>query len=147
MGFTSGFVSLLLFSICRLTLTSTLKLGGVALTSSVLYLTVAIHRQNRNLQSTHIRQQDGIFRNILDPQPPAPPPTAREVRAGLFEMSKDGWNRKVEQLVQTVTDTDWNEVRSELEKRLHRTAEGVSQKVADSLPQTEIGTVVQKREG
>jgi len=93
-------------------------LGGVALTSSILYLSVAIHRQNRLRQSALLSQQNLILRGIVQPEPPALAPTIRETRAGVVEFAKDRWNGEIEGLVRKVNNTDWNEVRSELEGRI-----------------------------
>jgi MICOS complex subunit MIC12 len=94
------------------------QLGGVALTSSILYLSVAIHRQNRLGQSVLLSQQNLVLRSIVQPEPPIPPPTAREARAGVIEFAKDRWNGEIEGLVRKVNNTDWNEVRSEWEGKI-----------------------------
>ncbi|KAF2461534.1 hypothetical protein BDY21DRAFT_89447 [Lineolata rhizophorae] len=98
MGFTTGF------------------LGGFTLTTSLLYLTIALHRNNRVSQALALRQSSQTLNDIVEP-PPAlpPPPSARVARPSLVETAKDKWNAEVETLVRKVYDTDWNQVREQAE--------------------------------
>ncbi|KAF2673938.1 hypothetical protein BT63DRAFT_476384 [Microthyrium microscopicum] len=107
-------------------------LGGVTLTSSILYLTITIHRQNRIQQAALLRQQDTVLRSLIEPNPPAPLPRAREVQAGLVEQGKDAWNAEIEAIVRRVNNTDWNAVRANLEGRIRRLAGKAAQKVEES---------------
>ncbi|KAF2013860.1 hypothetical protein BU24DRAFT_452668 [Aaosphaeria arxii CBS 175.79] len=100
MGFTTGF------------------LGGFTLTSAVLYLTVALHQQNRATQAALLRQQRSVLTSVIEPQPPAPEPTSREAPVGVTEMAKDRWNRELEGVVRRVYNTDWRRVREDVEDRI-----------------------------
>jgi altered-inheritance-of-mitochondria protein 5 len=115
MGFTAGFVSIPKHpNIPILTATNNkVQLGGITLTTSLLYLSAAYHRQNRLQQSISLSQQNAVLHNLVEPQPAAPPPRARMVNAGLVEEAKDRWNGEIEGLVRRMHNTDWNEVRSE----------------------------------
>ena len=98
MGFTTGF------------------LGGATLTYSLLYLSLHIHRANRNVQKTLLAQQSTLLNSVVEPLPPAPEPPAYELRrGGLAEELKDRWNREVEKLVRNVQQTDWERVRENAE--------------------------------
>ncbi|KAL2349582.1 hypothetical protein BJ546DRAFT_821338, partial [Cryomyces antarcticus] len=98
MGFTTGFI------------------GGITLTSSVLYLSLAIHHRNRLHQALLLRQQSLVLSNIVEPAPPAPLPTSREVRGGLLETAKDRWNGELAGLVRRMQYMDWNAVRDGMEE-------------------------------
>jgi altered-inheritance-of-mitochondria protein 5 len=87
----------------------------VTLTTGVLYLTVEMNRQTRLRQSIMLSQQSAVLHSILEPQPPLPPPTAREVRGGFAEMAKDRWNAEIEALLRRAYATDWNRVRADVE--------------------------------
>ncbi|KAF2704850.1 hypothetical protein K504DRAFT_389254 [Pleomassaria siparia CBS 279.74] len=100
MGFTTGF------------------LGGVTLTSSILYLTIALHTKNRVTQAALLRQQRLVLTNTIEPIPPPPEPIAREAPVGLVEMAKDRWNRELETAVRKVYNTDWRRVREDAEDRV-----------------------------
>ncbi|KIW05225.1 uncharacterized protein PV09_03763 [Verruconis gallopava] len=91
-------------------------IGGVTLTTSILYLTLSVHQRNRQEQSLLLRQNSLILRNILEPLPPPPPPAAREARVSVAESAKDMWNREIEGLVRKVQYTDWAEVRERMER-------------------------------
>jgi altered-inheritance-of-mitochondria protein 5 len=90
----------------------------VTLTSTVLYLTVALHTQNRVTQAALLRQQRLVLTNVIEPIPPPVEPVAREVPVGLVEMAKDRWNRELETAVRRVYDTDWRRVREQAEDRV-----------------------------
>ncbi|KAF2662337.1 hypothetical protein K491DRAFT_710276 [Lophiostoma macrostomum CBS 122681] len=100
MGFTTGF------------------LGGVTLTSSILYLTLSLHQQNRATQAALLRQQRAVLTNVVVPPPPGPEPEPKEVEVGLVEMAKDRWNRELEGVVRRVYETDWRRVRERAEDRV-----------------------------
>ncbi|KAI9712566.1 MAG: hypothetical protein M1812_006875 [Candelaria pacifica] len=100
MGFTSGFV------------------GGFTLTSSILYLSLAIHQRNRIHQSTLLKQQSLLLTSIVEPLPPIPPPTAREQRTSFVETAKDRWNDEVEGAVRRLQRTDWSALRIRLEDKV-----------------------------
>ena len=89
------------------------------MTYSVLYLTLYIHKANRNAQHTILSQSSLLLNTIVEPQPPAPLPPAYEVRrAGLAEVLKDRWNSEVEKLVHNVQTTDWSQKREDYEQRI-----------------------------
>ncbi|EUC46804.1 hypothetical protein COCMIDRAFT_91783 [Bipolaris oryzae ATCC 44560] len=110
MGFTTGF------------------LGGVTLTSAVLYLTISLHAQNRATQAALLRQQRRVLAEFYEPKKPEPDPTSREAPVGLAEMAKDRWNRSLEEGVKKVYSTDWRRVREDVEDR----ASVILQKIRDS---------------
>lgn len=95
------------------------QLGGVTLTSSILYLTISLHRTNRQQQALMLRQQSLILKNVIEPLTPEPPSTTREARVSVVESAKDRWNSEIEGLVKKAQTTDWNEVGG-------RMADGVS---------------------
>jgi len=100
MGFTTGLIS------------------GTTFTALTIYLTLSLHTHNRLTQAALLRQQASVLTNIIDPQPPAPPPTARLERAGILETVKDRWNGELERAVRNVYGMDWKKVREETEDRV-----------------------------
>jgi MICOS complex subunit MIC12 len=92
-----------------------------------------MHRQNRARQSLMLSQQNQVLTNIVDPQPPIPPPSAREVRAGLLEQAKDKWNTEIEGIVRRIYDTDWNQVRANWEDRIGDIAKRVSAETTEAV--------------
>ncbi|KIX09986.1 uncharacterized protein Z518_01067 [Rhinocladiella mackenziei CBS 650.93] len=101
MGFTTGF------------------LGGVTLTYSLLYISLYIHRANRNVQRTLLSQQATLLNSVVEPLPPLPDPPAYEIRrAGLTEELKDRWNREVEKLVRNFQEINWTQKRELYEDRI-----------------------------
>ncbi|KAF2759561.1 hypothetical protein EJ05DRAFT_509299 [Pseudovirgaria hyperparasitica] len=102
MGFTTGF------------------LGGVTLTTSILYLASALHTQTRARQRELLRQQRLVLYNIVDPQPEIELPTRREVQVGVVEQAKDGWNRELEKAVRWAQEKDWALLRQGLEEDVAR---------------------------
>ncbi|ETN40050.1 uncharacterized protein HMPREF1541_04325 [Cyphellophora europaea CBS 101466] len=94
MGFTTGF------------------LGGFTLTTGVLYLTIYLHKANRNVQHTILQQSSQLLHNVVEPPAPRPDPPPYEVkRAGLSEQLKDRWNSELEKMVSRIQTTDWTEQR------------------------------------
>ncbi|EME44694.1 hypothetical protein DOTSEDRAFT_72225 [Dothistroma septosporum NZE10] len=91
-------------------------LGGFTLTASLLYLSTELHSRNRIHQAALLRQQALLLNNIVNPQPELPPPTSREVKAGLWETAKDKWNAELENNVRKVQRTDWSAVGQNLEE-------------------------------
>lgn len=96
-----------------------LQLGGFTLTSSILYLTVALHQQNRQQQALMLRQQSLILKNVIEPPLPEPQLSSREARVSVVESAKDRWNSEIERLVKKAQTTDWNQVGG-------RAADGIS---------------------
>jgi altered-inheritance-of-mitochondria protein 5 len=103
------------------------QLGGVTLTSGVLYLTIAMHTQNRTHQAALLRQQRLVLSEFYEPKKPEPEPSLRVVPVGLVEMAKDRWNRSLEETVRTVYTTDWRKVREDAEDRASALAERIRQ--------------------
>ncbi|CAJ2502570.1 Uu.00g099640.m01.CDS01 [Anthostomella pinea] len=106
MGFTTGFT------------------GGVTLTLSIAYLTVLAHQRNREQQAAILRQQTRLLSGVVDPLPPALPPTRAELaaaeRANLIETAKDRWNAEVESAVRWAQNKDWEGTRDGLEGAIGR---------------------------
>ncbi|KAL5120115.1 hypothetical protein ACEQ8H_001940 [Pleosporales sp. CAS-2024a] len=109
MGFTTGF------------------LGGVTLTSAVLYLTISMHTQSRMQQAALLRQQRQVLTDFYEPKKPQPEPKPRVVPVGLLDMAKDRWNRSLEEGVRRIYTTDWRKVREEAEDRAASLAERIRQ--------------------
>jgi altered-inheritance-of-mitochondria protein 5 len=99
----------------------------VTLTSAVLYLTVAMHTQNRMQQAALLRQQRQVLADFYEPKKPEPEPAPRVVPVGLVEMAKDRWNRSLEESIRKVYTTDWRRVREEAEDRASALAERIRQ--------------------
>ncbi|KAF2231230.1 hypothetical protein EV356DRAFT_437873, partial [Viridothelium virens] len=97
MGFTTGFI------------------GGVTLTTSLLYLSIAIHQRNRAAQSTLLRHQAATLNNFVEPAPLPSLPTTWEARLNWSEAWKDRWNAELENAVRRLYAVDWNGVRDGLE--------------------------------
>ena len=120
MGFTTGF------------------LGGLTLTYSVLYLTIYLHKANRNVQQTLLKQSHTLLNSVIEPLPPPPEPPVYELKkAGLAEMLKDRWNAEIEKLVHNVQTTDWVKKREEAEERIAN--------VWGNVRETERGQEVERR--
>ncbi len=89
------------------------------MTYSLLYLTLYIHKANRNAQHTVLSQSSLLLNTIVEPLPPLPDPPAYEIRrAGLAEVLKDRWNTEIEKLVHNVQTTDWSAKREQYEQRI-----------------------------
>ncbi|KAI1199662.1 hypothetical protein F5X97DRAFT_295747 [Nemania serpens] len=101
MGFTTGFT------------------GGVTLTLGVAYLTLLAHRRNRDQQAAVLRQQTYLLSGVVDPLPPALPPTRADLaaadRANFAEAAKDRWNAEIEHAVRWAQTRDWPAVREDVE--------------------------------
>ncbi|KAJ9619640.1 hypothetical protein H2203_008421 [Taxawa tesnikishii (nom. ined.)] len=98
MGFTTGFV------------------GGIALTSTFLYLSLSLHQRNRLYQSSLLRQQAQVLTSLSDPHPQPLTPERRAPREGLAERVKDRWNAELELNVRKLQSLDWDRVREDLER-------------------------------
>ncbi|KAK8215169.1 hypothetical protein M8818_002179 [Zalaria obscura] len=90
MGFTSGFI------------------GGLTLTTTLLYVSLSLHERNRLYQSTLLRQSSLVLNNITTPTPPTAPPTARTIVPGVAERVKERWNRELEENVRRLQRVDWS---------------------------------------
>jgi len=134
-------------SITRLTKTFAMGffggfIGGVTLTSSILYLTVAGNRQTRLRQSTILAQENRVLLDLIEPQILQSEPTARVVRGGFVEMAKDRWNAEVEGLLRLTYNTDWNQVRANWVDRALKLASGTIKMVSGTVESPQ-----QRREG
>lgn len=125
MGFTTGFVCSIFRSHSPLSLqpscvrdfTDALhQLGGLTLTTSLVYLSLLSHRQNRVQQAHLLRQQATVLNSIIDPAPAELPQIDQEVRGGVLETAKDRWNTELEHLVRRAYNTDWGRVREGVEQ-------------------------------
>ncbi|KAI5246665.1 hypothetical protein E4T42_06279 [Aureobasidium subglaciale] len=100
MGFTAGFF------------------GGIALTTSLFYISLNLHERNRLYQSHLLRQQSNVLRNITDPQPREPPHTARHVVPGLADRLKYRWNTELEGAVRNIQHFNWEQWRKSAEDKV-----------------------------
>ncbi|KAI4739808.1 hypothetical protein E4T50_09737 [Aureobasidium sp. EXF-12298] len=100
MGFTTGFI------------------GGIALTSSLFYISLNLHERNRLYQSHLLRQQSNLLRNITDPQPKEPSQVARHVVPGLADRLKYRWNTELEAAVRKIQHFNWEQWRAEAEDKV-----------------------------
>jgi len=91
-------------------------LGGFTLTTTILYLSLSLHARNREHQASLLHQQAFILNQLVEPQPPAPPPIPREVQAGVWETAKDRWNKELEDNVRKLYQIDWDRVRENTEE-------------------------------
>jgi Altered inheritance of mitochondria 5 len=85
----------------------------------LLYLTLYLHKANRNAQHTILSQSSVVLNSIVEPLPPVPDPPPYEVRrAGLTEQLKDRWNSEIEKLVRNIQTTDWEQKRVEYGEKI-----------------------------
>lgn len=121
MGFTTGFVRPCRPPTLPFNSTNTPhQLGGITLTTTLLYLSLNLHTRNRVHQAALLHQQSLLLTNIVEPRPPLPPPTSREVRTGIWESAKDRWNAELEGGVRKLQRTDWGDVRDRMEEGVGR---------------------------
>lgn len=96
----------------------------MTLTLGVAYLTLLAHQRNREQQAAILRQQTYLLSSVIDPLPPALPPTRAELaafdRANLTEAAKDRWNAEIENAVRWAQSKDWTEVREGVETAVGR---------------------------
>lgn len=117
MGFTTGFVRPTLPPPPPLSPTNTRsQVGGIALTSTFLYLSLSLHQRNRLYQSSLLRQQAQVLTSLSDPHPQPLTPERRAPREGLAERVKDRWNAELELNVRKLQSLDWDRVREDLER-------------------------------
>ncbi|GAB7361585.1 hypothetical protein MBLNU230_g1637t1 [Neophaeotheca triangularis] len=91
-------------------------LGGITLTTTLLYLSLNLHARNRLHQSTLLHQQSLVLDRVVSPRATVPQPVSREDRAGLLESAKDRWNAELEANVRKVQGADWGALRERLEE-------------------------------
>jgi altered-inheritance-of-mitochondria protein 5 len=120
MGFTTGLVNSLQSPNPNISTNNQSQLGGFTLTATILYLSASLHTRNRAHQRTLLRQQSHLLDNIVAPQPDLPPPTAREIDAGLWATAKDKWNAELEGNLRRVQETDWRSVGERMEEGVQR---------------------------
>jgi altered-inheritance-of-mitochondria protein 5 len=97
---------------------TTKQIGGIALTSSLFYISLNLHERNRLYQSHLLRQQSNLLRNITDPQPKEPPQTARHLVPGLADRLKYRWNTELEAAVRNIQHFNWEQWRREAENKV-----------------------------
>ena len=93
-------------------------LSGATLTYSLLYLTLHIHRTNRQRQHAILSQSSTVLNSFTEPAilQPLPEPPAYEFRkTGIVETMKDRWNREIVGMVARVETMDWNRARHDAE--------------------------------
>lgn len=119
MGFTTGFVRPQpAWQIAQDT-DNRFQLGGVTLTTTLIYLSLAVHERTRLKQANLLRQQSLILNNLVSPAAPASLSTARTTgQTGLAERLKERWNSELEQNVRKVYSVDWHAVREDAEERV-----------------------------
>ncbi|MCJ1293949.1 hypothetical protein MMC34_005506 [Xylographa carneopallida] len=112
MGFTTGF--------------PLLKISGLTLTSTALYISLLAHQRNRVRQAHLLHQQSLLLNSIVDPSivPVEDAPRFVVQRAGWAETWKDRWNADVEGAVRWVQGVRWGEVREAVEGRALAWREG-----------------------
>ncbi|KAI9849251.1 MAG: hypothetical protein M1837_004710 [Sclerophora amabilis] len=113
MGFTTGFV------------------GGVTLTTTILYLTLAAHRQNRVLQARSLHSQAALLNSTFEPPAPLALEERRSRRVGFVETAKDRWNEEIEGTVRWVQRVDWVSVRQGIENGASKILANVREKVRE----------------
>lgn len=96
-------------------------------------------------QASLLAQQNQVLTNIVDPQPPSPPPTARQVRGGFVDQAKDKWNSEIEGVARRIYDTDWNQVRADWEDRIWSVAAKPLKEAKDKI--VEATPPLNRREG
>jgi altered-inheritance-of-mitochondria protein 5 len=95
-----------------------MQIGGIALTSSLFYISLNLHERNRLYQSSLLRQQSNLLRNITDPQPKEPSHTARHLVPGLADRLKYRWNTELEAAVRNIQHFDWDQWRRGAEDKV-----------------------------
>jgi altered-inheritance-of-mitochondria protein 5 len=99
----------------------TFQLGGLTLTTTVLYLTTTLHSRNRAQQAALLRQQQLVLDNIHSPAPKDTQSPSREVQMGLLETAKDKWNKELEENVRRLQKQDWAGIRDRMEEGVANT--------------------------
>jgi len=111
------------------------QLGGFTLTTTLIYLSLSLHTRNRVHQATLLHQQSLILNNVVEPLPPLPPPTNREVKAGVLETLKDRWNAELEKNVRQLQYADWNGIRAQMEEGVSRVYRRAFEKGGEVVPE------------
>lgn len=97
-----------------------MQTGGVTLTLSIAYLSAVAHRRNRERQGQALYSQALTLQNLMEPVAVLPAPCRSELaaarRSELVEAAKDRWNEEVINAARWAQDTDWGEVRENLEE-------------------------------
>lgn len=107
------------------------QLGGLTLTTSILYLTVHLHLASRHHQHTILREQIDLLNTL------SLPATARNgligngtaaadvmarrgylprQKPGIVELGKEKWNQEVKLLVRKAQEVSWEDVWDKVEK-------------------------------
>jgi len=118
MGFTAGLVSVLSSTQLISHHTKDKQLGGITLTSSLLYLSLAIHQRNRIHQAYLLQQQSLLLNSVVEPlpEPPLPPRYVLD-KPSIVETVKDAWNEDIEGAVRWAQGVEWGRVREGMEAR------------------------------
>lgn len=110
------------------------KLGGFTLTTTVLYLSLAVHNQTRLRQSALLHQQAHILNSITEPEATLAPQRNREVKAGLVETAKDMWNAELEREVRLLQNVDWHSLWERTEENISSLYRKAFQSGRDAIP-------------
>ncbi|RDA88608.1 hypothetical protein CP532_5823 [Ophiocordyceps camponoti-leonardi (nom. inval.)] len=97
--------------------------GGVALTLSLAYISIAEQQRRREAQSRMIRAQTWAVQSIIDSDEGARQRQqlqlqSRPTTSSMEQLAKDRWNLEVERAVRWVQTTDWAAVGQGLENRV-----------------------------
>ncbi|KAL4930089.1 MICOS complex subunit Mic12 family protein [Aspergillus undulatus] len=97
------------------------KFSGFALTTSVLYITIQVHRSARIDQKAAIRDQTktiewlaqsrGAYDRRLLPKEEAPALRERQSAPGMQDQLKHRWNEELRAFARKAYDTTWEDVR------------------------------------
>ncbi|PFH62721.1 hypothetical protein XA68_12149 [Ophiocordyceps unilateralis] len=93
--------------------------GGVALTLSLAYLSIAEQQRRREAQSRILRAQTWTLQTITSPDDNArqwQEPRSKTISLG--QLAKDRWNHEIERAVRWAHNTDWAAIEDGLERRI-----------------------------
>ncbi|RCI09315.1 hypothetical protein L249_1434 [Ophiocordyceps polyrhachis-furcata BCC 54312] len=97
--------------------------GGVALTLSLAYISIAEQQRRRETQSRILRAQTWTLQNIIDSDEGARQRQQLQLQSkpaasSMEQLAKDRWNLEIERAVRWVQTTDWAAVEQGLENRV-----------------------------
>lgn len=93
--------------------------GGVALTLSLAYISIAELQRQRETQSRLLREQKWMIRNITDPDDNARQwQQQRSTTVSVEQLAKDRWNQEIERAVRWAQNTNWAAIGEGLERRV-----------------------------
>ncbi|PHH80818.1 hypothetical protein CDD80_6908 [Ophiocordyceps camponoti-rufipedis] len=93
--------------------------GGVALTLSLAYISIAELQRKRETQSRLLREQKWMIQNITDPDDNARQwQQPRSTTVSIEQLAKDRWNQEIERAVRWAQKTNWTAIGQGLERRV-----------------------------